>query len=188
MKKVIILIVGYLCLGITIAIMQSCFLSYNDWITDIVFKGNYHSSDPEIDDLTKNIGFEIIAGNSSVSFRFANVKNIDLFSKSYATTKCAKWQNSLDISSFSMTFDRNFVHGTDTIESGIDIFRIEPIRRDILIDGGEDCIIVFYTMTFSPELTNRLIFESGEYIVSFSCKTTDEKEFTKSRRVIFYRD
>ena len=189
MKKVIILIAGYLIIGVTIAMMQSCFLSYDDWIDDVVFKGNSHSSTPYIDDLTKSIDFQIIAGGSEVSHIFACIKNIDLFSKCYATSKCAKWQNHLDISSFSMTFDRNFLNDTSTIESGIDIFKIESIRRDILIDkDNNDCKFIFYTMTFSQELENRLTFESGEYIVYFSCKTTDGKEFNKSRRVIFYQD
>jgi hypothetical protein len=189
MKKVIILIAGYLIIGVTIATMQSCFLSYDGWIVDVVFKGNYRSNEPDIDDLTKSIDFQIIAGGSDLSHRFAYIKNVDLFSKCYATTKCAKWQNYLDISSFSVTFDRGFLNDTDTIESGIDILKIESIRRDIAIDKDNDeCKFIFYTMTFSSELKNRLTFESGEYTVYFSCKTTDGKEFNKSRKVIFYQD
>jgi hypothetical protein len=187
MKKVIILITGYLIIGVTITLMQSCFLSYDGWIADVVFKGNYRSNDPDIDDLTKSIDFQIIAGGSDVSHRFAYIKNIDLFSKCYATTKCAKWQNHLDVSSFSMTFDRSFLNDTDTIEAGIDIFKIESIRMGITIDKDDDeCKFIFYTMAFSPELKNRLTFELGEYTVYFSCKTTDGKEFNKSRRVIFH--
>jgi len=191
MKKVIILIAGYLIIGVTIVMMQSCFLSYDDWIADIVFKGNNRSTDPEVDDLTEKIGFQIIAGNSSVSHRLANIKNIDLFSKCYATTKCANWQNSLDISSFSMVFDKSFVYDSDTIEAGMDILKLELMRKDILIEKNQEeseCLVIFYLINFSPELTKRLTFETGEYVVSFSCRTNDGKEFNKSRRVIFYED
>ena len=188
MKKVIILIAGYLIIGVTIAMMQSCFLSYDNWIVDVMFKGSHPSNVSDVDDLTKSIDFQVIAGGSDVSHRFAYIKNIDLFSKCYATTKCAKWQNYLEVSSFSMTFDRFFLNDTDTIEAGIDIFKIESIRKDITIDKDNDeCKFIFYTMTFPQELTNRLTFESGEYTVYFSCKTTDGKEFHKSRKVIFYR-
>jgi len=183
------LIGGYLCLGITIAMMQSCF-SYDGWIVGIVFRGgNYPSNHTDIDDLTKNIEFQVIAGDSSDLHVFSSIKNIDLFSKCYATTVCTKWQNSLDVSSFSMTFDRNFVFDSDTIEAGVDILGLKSIRTDIVIDkDNDDCKYIIYTINFSTELTNRLIFESGEYIVGFSCKTTDGQEFNKSRRAVFYRD
>ena len=192
MKKVIILIGGYVFLGITIAMMQSCFLSYDDWITDIVFKGgNYPpNKNTDVDDLTKKIDFYVIAGSSQVN-RFAGIKNIDLFSKCYAITKSAKWQNSLDISSFSMTFDRSFVFESDTIRAGIDILKLGRMISHISIDKNKeepDSFVVFYQINFSPELKNQLTFESGEYEVNFSCRTTDEKEFSKSRRVIFCED
>ena len=188
MKKVIILIVGYLSLGVVITVCQSC-LSYDALITDVVIRGVNHSNKSNIDDMTKSIGFEILAGSSEVSYLFEQasiIQNIDIFSKCYATTKCAKWRNDLEIASFSMKFDRDFVYDSDTIKSEIDIFKIEPIRTNILIDKDKkDCNWITYTMNFTSELTNRLTFEEGEYVVYFSCKTTDGQEFNKSRRVIF---
>jgi hypothetical protein len=151
-----------------------------------VFKGNYPSKDPQIDDLTKNIDFQVIAGEHDISHRFAFINNIDFPPKCYATTKCANWQNYLDISSFSIKFSRDFLNGSDIIESGIDIFKIESISESITIDKDSDeCKFIFYTMTFSSELQNQLTFSTGEYIVYFSCKTTDGKEFNKTRKVIF---
>ena len=191
MKRIIILIIGYISLGIIISIMQSC-LGYDVWITDIVFKSSYYySKDTDVDDMTKNIEFMIVAGHSPSPYwrdreKAQIIKNINIFSKCYAIKVCATWKNDLDVSSFSMTFDRDFVYDSDTIKSGIDIFRIESIKKDILINKEkESCYDICYRMNFSSKLTNKLTFESGEYIVYFSCKTTDGKEFNKSRRVIF---
>ena len=188
MRKVIILIVGYLSLGVVISVCQSC-LRYDSSITEVLIRGINRSNKSDVDDMTKSIGFEILAGSSEVSYLFAQasiMKNIDFFSKCYATTKCAKWRNDLEIASFSMKFDRDFVYDSDTIKPAVDIFKIESIRSNILIEKDkQDCDWITCTMNFTSELTNRLTFESGKYTVYFSCRTTDGKEFNKERRVIF---
>jgi hypothetical protein len=171
-----------LSLGIMISILQSCV--HDAWIVDIRFTGIQGSNDPAVDDLTEKIGFLIIASDGYFSVA---VKEIDLFSKCYATTLRADWKNYLDISSFSMTFNKNFIFDSNIIESGTDILEIELIKNDIFIDK-ESGKLIFYTINFSSELTNKLKFESGEYTVYFSCKTTDGKVFNKSRRVIFKQD
>ena len=163
MKKIVILITAYFIFGLVITILQSCLFRYDSWIEDIVFKGALQSPQKDIDYLTEKIDFIIIAGNSTVSYRFSYLQNFEVFSKCYANTKCAKWQNSLDISSFSLTFDRDFVFDSDTIISGKDIFKIESIRKNILIDKEkEECLFITYTMSFAPELAKVLKFESGE--------------------------
>jgi hypothetical protein len=138
MKKVIVLIVGYLILGVIITVCQSC-LGYDDWIKDIVFKGICPSQTPDVDDMTKSIGFEIetIGGGQAQA---SIIKNIDFFSKCYAIKVCPGWQNDLDISSFSMKFNRDFVCDLDTINSGIDIFEIESIKNNISINKNVNAI------------------------------------------------
>ena len=183
MKKVIILIAGYISLGVLITIMQSC--EYDAWIMDIAFKGLYRSSDRDVDDLTKSIDFEVTAANHPLTVKAKFIENIDFFTKCYALTKKANWQNDLDVSSFEMDFDKSFIFDSDTIESGKDIFTIGEIKKNIQIEKDNTTPLIICTINFSSELRKRLSFESGEYVVNFSCRTTDGKIFEKSRRVIF---
>ena len=89
----------------------------------------------------------------------------------------------MDISSFSLTFDRDILFDSEIIEAGTDIFKLEFLRNYILVEEAI-CNFAVYRVTFSSEIEDRLVFEVGEYTVYFSCETTDGLKFNVSTTMI----
>ena len=101
--------------GVLLSLLQSCELfKYDASICDIDFMSinlNYDGAD----NLIEEIGFEIYSIKSCPSA--VKIQNLQIFKSCYATTKCAEWQNSLDISSFKLYLDKSLYIDNDTIDS-----------------------------------------------------------------------
>src|SRR5690606_14036484 len=107
------------------------------------------------------------------------------FSSAQATSKCAEFQNQLLISSYQISFDRPFVLNEDTIPTNTELLSIPLINSGTDITLEENCDFVDSRIIFRSVLINQMQFETGEYEVTFTCSTSDGRNFTKTRRVIF---
>jgi hypothetical protein len=181
-KKTFTIIAVSFIISLILPFFQSCDWRYDATICDIDFISINQSFDSP-DDLTEEIGFEIWSQTSCQSA--FNLKNLSLFQSCYANTKCADWQNGLDISSYQLTLDRQIIFENDTLDSNTDLLKVENILSEIDITINEECKIVTSSIIFSRELKTKLDFEYGEYTVFFRCKTTDNREFEKELIVIF---
>ncbi len=182
-QKIFILTLGYFALGI--ATFTACSLSYDASICDIQFTG-LHSmgnfDDEEPDTFENQIGFEILALPSSPT---CYIPPIEVFSSAVATTKCAVYQNQLLKSTYQISLDRPIILNNDTISANTDLLNLPEINSLTEITIDEECKLVTSQIIFTSELTNQIEFESGVYLVTFQCSTSDSRLFTKTRKVIF---
>jgi hypothetical protein len=184
-RKTAILIIGYITIGTLIFASCEGLLKYDATICDIDFAGinsanNFDLEEP--DRFEDQIGFGVWALPSSPTC-FEPI--FELFSSAYATTKCAEFQNELLKSTYQLFFDRQIILDNDTIKPNTDLLSIQDIivLTDIYIN--EECKLVNSTIIFRKELIEKTYFETGEYLVTFNCSTSDNKHFTKTRKVIF---
>ena len=182
-QKVIILVVGYFALGIFT--FTACVTRYEATICDIQFTAHHYIGVPEHsepDNFDDEIGFAI---RSKTASQTCYRSDFQVFNSAYATTKCAEFQNQLLISTYRMSFDKPFVLNNDTISANTELLSIPAIAAGTDITVKEDCDFVDSRIIFSSVLTNQMQFETGEYEVTFTCSTSDGRNFTKTRRVIF---
>jgi len=175
---------GFYGLVILFSILQSCnWLRYDASICHIDFFGiNGNSWDSRPDNLTNEFGFEIIADDNCKSAYI--LKNISLISSCYATKKCADWQNDLDESTYDLSFDRLIIVNNDSIKPGNNILENGYIKSNVKIEKDKDCSLITSTIRISGTIKNEMVLDTGIYIATFRCKTTDGKEFEKQRKVI----
>lgn len=180
MKKVIILTIIYFVLGVT----SSCFLKYDAFICDIEFTGlNSFGKNNDSPDVFENeIGFEI---SSIPSSQNCYIPKLNLFNSAYATTKCAEFQNQIITSTYKLRLNRPLILNSDTIYKDTDLLSISEIKNSTKIEIIEECKSVISTIIFNNDLSEQLEFETGIYEVVFECSTNDNRNFTKSREVIF---
>jgi hypothetical protein len=111
----------------------------------------------------------------------------------YATTRGQIWDNKLLENTFSMTFDKTFTYNGNTIPAMTNIFEIESIVREI--DRYKNYTSSFCrNSSFHPHLAlhfsdnffrNSVFDTTEEYIVTFSCKTSDDNFFEKTTMIKF---
>lgn len=182
-RNIIKLIFGYLALGILM--FTACNLSYDATICDIQFAGLHSTGkldNEEPDTFEDQIGFEIMSIESSPT---CYIPPIQVFSSANATTKCAEFQNQLLKSTYQISLNRPIILNNDTITPSTDLLNLPEINSLTDITINEGCKFVTSQIIFKSELTNQIEFESGEYLVTFQCSTSDSKEFSKTRKVIF---
>ena len=106
----------------------------------------------------------------------------------YATTVRHINDNELLRETYSLSFDKPFLYYGETIEQETNIFEVESIVKEIdeyenymaFCGAGAD-IVLDFSDTFFKNST----FELTEYVVTFSCKTSDDKIFTQNITVTF---
>ena len=105
----------------------------------------------------------------------------------YATTKGNVSDNELLRNTFSLTFDKEFTYNGNSIPAMTDIFQIETITKEM------DVYKCYYTyplgflvINFSDKFFKNSVFNTTEeYIVTFSCETSDKKFFEKTIMIKF---
>lgn len=103
----------------------------------------------------------------------------------YAFSPCAEFQNFLQQSTFSLALDRDIQFGNQLIPAGTNLLDNPQIARQTEIDIESDCFLYIVSLQFSTASQNDFLFEQGEYELSFSCKTDDDRSLETSGRVIF---
>ena len=102
----------------------------------------------------------------------------------YALTLPRVNDNSLLRSTFTMTFDKNFTYHGETISAMTNIFEINSITNEI--DEYENHMVFCgmgadLVLDFSDNFFKNAVFDtSEEYVVTFSCKTSDDLFFEKT--------
>lgn len=185
LKKIVILTIGYFFFGVLLFSACEGFLKYDSTICDIQFSGlqsDWNPSGDAPDTFGDRIGFKIVAIESSPTCYFPAIQ---VFNSAYATTKCADYQNQLLTSTYQISFDRPFVLNNDTIEHNTDLLGVSEIKALTEIDIEAICNLVSSTIIFKPELIDQIEFEAGEYLVTFKCSTSDNRDFLKKRKVVF---
>ncbi len=178
------LILFYFSIATLASIYQSCdILRYDGWICDLkIFGGS--SNLEELDDLTQDIEFFIYNGVSCNTALYYP-PDFGFFTNAHAFQKCVRWKNDFDANSYHLSLNRKLIIDNQVINENSNLLGIASIRNLLDIRKYPDCKIMVIEIKFPEQLRNRLTFEEGEYIVTFSCKTTDNKELENSRRVIF---
>lgn len=183
--KFIILTIMYFGFGISTFTSCGELLKYDATICDISFGGlnsDFATNSAQPDKFSGRIGFEIQSISKSPT---CLLPTIQLFNSAYATSKCAVFQNQLLKSSYELSFDRPIILNGDTINSNTNLLAITNIAGNTDINLDEDCKFVTSTIVFRQELIDQIVFELGDYLVTFKCSTSDNKTFLKTRRVIF---
>ena len=108
-----------------------------------------------------------------------------MFNSAYATTKCAEFQNQLLKNTYELTLDRPIILNNVIISPNTNLLGIASIVGLTDIEIKEECKFVKSTIIFRQELINQIDFEIGEYVASLKCQTSDNRTFSKTRRIIF---
>jgi hypothetical protein len=112
----------------------------------------------------------------------------------YATSRGRATENELLRNTFSLTFDKEFTFHGNTIPAMTDIFNIETVTEEIdvyknyilLRNAKGDVVDADLVLDFSDNFFKNSVFDTTEeYIVTFSCKTSDDKFFEKSITIKF---
>ncbi len=183
-RKLIIITGGFYGLVVLFSIFQSCdLLRYDASICHIDFYGiNCKSWDSIPDDLTNEIGFEVMADDNCENTFIFN--DFNLISSCYATTKCPDWQNDLDVSTYDLSFDKLIIVNNDSINPGSNILGNGYVKSNTKIETDKGCPSITSTIRISGTIKNDLVLDTGVYIATFRCKTTDGKEFVNQRKII----
>ena len=112
----------------------------------------------------------------------------------YATSKPRVNDNEVLRNTFSITFDKEFSYNGNTISSMTNIFEIDAITKEIdeyknsilLRNPSGNVIHADIVLDFSDKFFKNSVFDpTKEYIVTFSCETSDEKFFKKTIMIKF---
>ena len=106
----------------------------------------------------------------------------------YARTVGHIDDNKLLRETYSLSFDKPFSYNGNTIEQEVNIFEVESIVKEIdeYVNYKTFCnASANLVLDFSDVFFKNATFEFAEYVVTFSCKTSDDKFFIKSIVVTF---
>ena len=110
----------------------------------------------------------------------------------YALTLPRVNDNELLHNTFSLKFDKTFIYQDNEIPALTNIFEIETIAKEIdkyekqMYRGSTCGMGADFIIDFSDNFFNNSIFDTTEdYIVIFSCETSDEKFFEKTTTIKF---
>jgi len=122
-----------------------------------------------------------------LKLRSAYIPNLG--SVCYAYTPARFNDNELLRNTFSLTFDKAFTYQGNIISAMTNIFEIDAITKEIdeYHNYKEFCgKKADLVLDFSDKFFRNSVFDTTEeYIVTFSCKTSDEKYFEKAIMVKF---
>lgn len=173
---------------IPLLLVPACedWLTYETHICEIEFYPDPERSDWFIQDSVYAFEEEIAFGiYASTGLETCWAPVIPFVNTAYATTPCARYQNHLLQSSFSLRLDRDITYENETIPAHTDLYQHPQIAAQIEVFISADCDVYYSQLTFSDALRNAITFQTGEYLVSFSCETSDQKALADSARVIF---
>ncbi len=163
-------------------VVNQCCKPDHYYISDIEFNGakvsetdkgkNYNyftKTDVLKDDIVFTIGYR---------YQYIASLNFGLAEKCYAFTKGESIDNYLLEDTYSLKFDHPFIYKNLTINANQNLFEIDDIKNQIKIYKGlnEGANKVFL---FSPEFKKESVFTSDDYEVTFSCRTSDNRNFEK---------
>ncbi len=179
MKKFLIILVALFVLPLTRCIFPTEFYD----IVDIDFKSSKS--------VYENTADEVLQFRIDYHLKFQKSAHIPRIVKECnATTFPSEMGNRLLWDTFSLSFDKPFEYKGLIYPAGANIFLYPEMRDEITIsekavDDGYTTIYDFYTqLDFSRKFMNYSEFE-GEYMVHFSCETSDGRSFQKSTNILF---
>jgi hypothetical protein len=182
-RKLIVIILGFYGLAILTSLLQSCDC-YDTFINHIDLYGiNNKSWDTEPDDLSKSFGFNIRADYTRISANI--IRNINIINSCYAFSKCAHYVNDLVDSTYSLSFDKLILIKNDSIKPENNFLQNSIIKPNIKISKGVDSHAIYSTILLTDSIYSKMITDTGVYIATFRCKTTDGKELQSQRKVRF---
>jgi hypothetical protein len=180
MKKALQILGIYLFL---IFVSQSCWPPDHSLISDIEFNGaTLHKRDKERAnnqfDKTDVLKNDIIF---MIRYNFDYVASIDLglSGKCYAFSKGLVIDNNLLENTYSLKFDHPFTYGNLTINANQNIFEIDEIKSQIEIYDCSGMYSVDKVIEFSQKFNSESVFTTDNYEVTFSCSTSDNRNFEK---------
>lgn len=168
-----------------IPVFLCCFPTDYYNITDVDFLAVGETNEEEITLINEKLEFvviPIIEWERCAQNHLQKLSNV-----CYATSRGQVLDNSLLIATFSICFDKPFQYKEDTILSGENLFNIENIKNEIIIEESKKYDGDIYSSTriiFSDLFFQNANFEN-DYIVTFSCKTSDNSFFEKNISVTF---
>lgn len=162
-------------------------------ITDIRFLGaslDFYGDEPKFNHYNATSVFEedVIFVISYYTEYLYGSRNLNLIQSCYATSVPRVNDNELLHDTYSISFDRPFVYDNDTIVTGQNIFLVDKMKNEINIfetamsfeGSGADEVL-----DFGNDFINKVNFDTGIYKVTFSCKTSDNKDFIEQIDVEF---
>ena len=188
-KKIFVL----LAIFILVNLGQSCrpehFLIIDiDFNAALIWENKYKDKQNIVYRCTSSIKdklvFVISYKTEYVSGYISNIGNV-----CYATSVPRVNDNSLLRNTFSLTFNKEFSHNGNIIPAMTNIFRIDTIAEEIdeyenymtFCSMGADLVLDFSDKFFKNSVFDKM----EEYVVTFSCETSDDKLFEKTIRIRF---
>lgn len=184
-KKLFLILIAFPFLTVTAILFQSCLFdfSYEAKICKVDFTSINPTYDNQ-DTFSGEVGF-LVSGYEDNNCSVKSM-SLGLVYNSYAMTKCIKWLNSFDTSSFQILLDQPLVIDGKTIDANINLFDVTTFKEGIKIKKREeDCKSVKIEIIVPPNLLDKMEFQKGVYNVTFKCETSDKRTFIKQRQVIF---
>ncbi len=187
LKKLISLSVFALVI-LPLMLIPACedWLTYEVTICDVELLANpeegFWDNQDTVISMTEDIAFWVLSDPGQAT---CWAPSIPFVNTAYATSPCARYTNSLSQSTFDLCFDREITFENEIIAANTNLFRHPEIAAEILVEINADCDWYNCLLTFSPALRNAITFDTGEYLVSFSCETSDDRQVEDSVRVIF---
>ncbi|MEL6593815.1 MAG: hypothetical protein AAFQ68_27180 [Bacteroidota bacterium] len=180
------------CIALTpLSFIAGCenWLRYEVWLCELEFWAGepFTTNGPNID------GVFVLAPDENLAFTFIGsggtqtcwIPTNPFVQTAYAFSPCADFQNVPLQPTFDLQLDRAIEFRNQTIPAGTNLLMEAEIAREVSIEVSFDCDFYLVQLRFSPASQNDLLFEEGEYEVSFACETDDERALSTSARVIF---
>ncbi|GHT34021.1 hypothetical protein FACS189434_09460 [Bacteroidia bacterium] len=102
----------------------------------------------------------------------------------YATSLPSVNDNELLKETFSLSFDKSFQYYENTIAEHTNVFDVESIAKEI--NDFRKTYRPNISLVFSDKFFENAVFDTTEeYIVTFSCRTSDNLTFSKSIAISF---
>lgn len=184
-KKLFLILIAFPFLSVIAILFQSCLFDFS--YEAKICKVDFTSINPAYDNpdtFSGAVGF-LVSGYEDNNCS-AKSMSLGLVSNSYAMTKCIKWMNSFDTSSFQILLDQPLTIDGKTIAAKVNLFDIPTFKEGIKIGKREeDCKSVEIEIIVPPSLLEKIEFQKGVYNVTFKCETSDKRTFSTQRQVIF---
>ena len=177
MRKTLKIIGIYLFL---IVVNQSC-VSDHYYISDLEFYGATVSERKEKKELNTLTQTDILKNDIVfiVKYKMEHyVAGLDLglTEKCYAFSRGEVIDNYILENTYSLKFNHPFKYKNITINANQNLFEIDDIKNEIEIYQCNNADKVF---EFSQNFKSQSVFTSDDYEVTFSCSTSDNKNFEK---------
>lgn len=176
MKKLFKFIGIYLCL----IVMSECWSPQHYLISDIEFNGATVSERKKEREYNRFTQTNVLKNDLVfiITYKTDFIASLDLglSAKCYAFKRGRVNDNSLLENTYSLKFDHPFKYKNVTINANQNLFEIDNIKSQIQIYDGLYTDKIF---EFSQNFKSESVFTSDDYEVTFSCSTSDNKNFEK---------